>query len=83
MGLTCHATAMHLMVEFPGHGMVPRQRFGPIPQLFVGAASEEGTQTFLTHREVMQLLQHLKQHSDRHRVQHSGLQRAHHLEQQH
>ena len=74
---------MDLMVEFPGHGVVPRQRFGPIPQLFMGAASEEGTQTFLTYREAMQLLQHLEQHNDRYRVQHNGLERAHHLDQQH
>ena len=68
MGLTGHATAMDLMIQAPGHGVVPRQRFGPIPQLFVGAASEEGAQAFLTHPEVMQLLQHLKQHGDRHGV---------------
>ena len=53
-GLTRHTTAMHLMIQAPGHGVVPRQRFGPIPQLFVGAVSEEGAQTFLAHREVMQ-----------------------------
>ena len=27
--LTSHTTAMHLMVEFPGNGVVPRQRSGP------------------------------------------------------
>ena len=74
---------MDLMVEFPGHGVVPWQRFGPIPQFFMGTASEEGAQTVLAYREVMQLLQHVEQHGDRYRVQHNGLQRAHHLEQQH
>ena len=32
---------MHLMVEFPGNGVVPRERFGPIPQLFMRTATEE------------------------------------------
>ena len=54
MGLTRHATAMDLMIEFPGDRVVPRQRFGPIPQFFMGAASEQGAETFVTHREVMQ-----------------------------
>ena len=54
MGLTRHATAMHLMIEFPGDRVVPRQRFGPIPQFLMSAASEEGAETFVTHREVMQ-----------------------------
>ena len=40
MGLTRHSTAMDLMIEFPGNGVVPRQRFGPIPQLFMGTSSE-------------------------------------------
>ena len=83
MGLTRHATAMHLMIQTPGHGVVPRQRFGPIPQLFMGAASEQGALAFLAHREAMQLLQHLKQHSDRYRVQDNRLERVDHLDQQH
>ena len=74
MGLTRHATAMHLMIEFPGNGVVPRQRFGPIPQLFMGAASEEGVQTFLAHREVVEDLQHIKQDRNRYRVQDNRLQ---------
>ena len=43
--LTSHATAMDLMIQFPGDRVVPRQRFGPIPQLLMGAASEKGAQT--------------------------------------
>ena len=56
MGLTRHSTAMNLMVEFPGDRVVPRQSFGPIPQFFMGAASEEGAETFMTHREVVKNL---------------------------
>ena len=74
MGLTRHATAMDLMVEFPGNGVVPRQRFGPIPQFFMGTASEQGAQTFLAHREVVEDLQHIKQDRNRYRVQDNRLQ---------
>ena len=81
MGLTRHATAMDLMIEFPGDRVVPRQRFGPIPQFLMSAASEEDAETFVTHREVMENLQHVKQDRDRHRVQHNGQQRANHLGQ--
>ena len=56
MGLTSHATAMDLMIEFPGNGVVPRQRFRQIAQFFVGVASEQGAETFVTHREVMKNL---------------------------
>ena len=45
MTLTSHAAAMDLVVEFPGNRVVPRQRFGPISQFFMSAASEEGAQT--------------------------------------
>ena len=40
--LTSHAAAMDLVVEFPGNRVVPRQRFGPIPQLFMSASPEQG-----------------------------------------
>ena len=73
MKLTSHTASMDLMIEFPGNGMVPRQRFGPIPQLFVGAPSEQGAETFMAHREVMQDLQHIKENSNRYREQHNGL----------
>ena len=55
---------MDLMVEFPGNRMVPRERFGPIPQLFVGASFEEGAKTLMAHRQVMQDFQHLNQDRD-------------------
>ena len=54
--LTRHATAMNLVIEFPGDRVVPRQRFGPIPQFLMSAASEEGAETFVTHRKVMENL---------------------------
>ena len=53
MGLTSHSAAMDLMIEFPGNGVVPRQCFGQIPQLFMGASPEQGLQTFVTHREAV------------------------------
>ena len=56
MRLTRHATAMHLMIEFPSDGVVPRQRFGPIPQFLMRETSEQGAETFVTHREVMENL---------------------------
>ena len=74
MGLTRHSTAMDLMIQAPGNGVVPRQRFGPIPQFLMGTSSEQGGQTFLAHREVMQLLQHVKQDREWHGVQHNRLQ---------
>ena len=64
---------MHLVIEFLGDRVVPRQRFGPIPQLFVGASLEQGAETFVTHREVMENLQHVKQDRDGYGVQHQGL----------
>ena len=69
--LTSHATAMDLVVEFPGDRVVPRQRFGPISQFLVGASSEEGAQAFLAYREAVQHLQGFKQHGDRHGIQHN------------
>ena len=81
MKLTSHATAMHLVIEFPSDRVVPWQRFGPIPQLFMGTASEQRTETLMAHRQVMENLQHIKENSNRHREQHNGLQGAHHLEQ--
>ena len=73
MGLTSHSTAMDLMIQGSGNGVVPRQRFGQIPQLLVGASSEQGAQAFLAHREVVENLQHIKQDRERHGVQNNGL----------
>ena len=74
MGLTRHTTAMDLMIEFLGDRVVPRQGFGPSSQLFVGASLKQGAETFVTHREVMQDLEHVKQYGDGYRVQHQGLE---------
>ena len=72
---------MHLMVQFSGNGMVPRERFGPIPQFFVGAATEQRAEQLIAHRQVVQDLQHVNENSDGHREQHNRLERAHHVEQ--
>ena len=80
MKLTSHAAAMDLVIQFPGNGVVPRQRFSPRSQLFMGASSEEGTETFVAHRQVVENLQHIEENRDRDRVQHNGLERTHHLE---
>ena len=72
---------MDLVIQFPGNGVVPRERFGPIPQFFVGTSAEQRLETLMTHRQVVQDLQHIKQNSNRYREQHNGLQGAHHLEQ--
>ena len=80
MKLTSHAAAMDLMVEFPGDRVVPRERFSPIPQLFVGTATEQRAEQLMAHRQVVENLQHLNQHRDRNGEQHNRLQRVHHLE---
>ena len=79
-GLTSVSTAMDLMIQVPCNGVVPRQRFGQIPQLFVGPTPEQGAQTVASYRQVPQDLQQVEQHSDRQGVQHQRLQRAHHLD---
>ena len=81
MKLTSHAAAMHFVVQFSGDGVIPRQCSGPGSQFFMGATSKQGTETLMTHWQVVQDLQHVKQDRDRDRAQHNRLQRAHHLEQ--
>ena len=71
---------MDLVIQFPGNGMVPRERFGPIPQLFMGAATEQHAEQLMTHREVMQNLEHIDQHGDGHREQNQRLERVDHLD---
>ena len=72
---------MHLVIQFSGDRVVPRERLGPIPQLFVRTASEQRTEQFMTHGQMVENLQHVYQYGDRHREQHNGLQGAHHDEQ--
>ena len=49
----------------------------------MGASPEQGAETLVAHRQVMENLQHLNQDRDRNGEQHNRLQGAHHLEQQH
>ena len=81
MKLTSHTTSMDLMIQFSGDGMVPRQRFRPIPQLFMGAPSEQGAEQLMAHRQVMENLQHIEENSNRHGEQYNRLERTHHVEQ--
>ena len=71
---------MHLMIQFPGDGMVPRERFGPIPQLFMRTATEQRAEQLMAHGQVVHNLQHVDQYGDGHREQHNRLQRVDHLE---
>ena len=73
MTLTSHTAAMDLMIQFSGDGVVPRERFGPRSQLFMGAASEQRAEQLMAHGQVVQNLEHVDQHGDRHREQHNGL----------
>ena len=81
MKLTSHAASMDLMVQFPGDGVVPRERFGPRSQLFMRTATEQGAETLMTHWQVMQDLQHVNQDRDGYREQHNRLERVDHLDQ--
>ena len=66
MKLTSHATSMDLMIQFPGNGVVPRERFRPISQLFMGAATEQRAEQLMAHGQVVENLQHVYQDRDRH-----------------
>ena len=68
--LTSHTTAMDLVIQFSGDGVVPWQCFGPSSQLFMGTTSEQGTETFVAHRKVVQYLQHIEENRDGYREQH-------------
>ena len=70
MKLTSHATAMDLVIEFPGDRVVPRERFSPRSQFFVGTSAEQGAETFVAHRQVMQDLEHVNENRNRDREQH-------------
>ena len=71
---------MDLVIQFPGDGMVPRERFRPIPQLFMGAATKQRAEQLMAHGQVVQDLEHVDENSDGHRKQHDRLERTHHLE---
>ena len=74
MKLTSHTASMDLVIQFPGNGVVPRERLGPIPQFFMRTASEEGAEQLVAHRQVVQDLEHVNQYSDGHREQHDRLE---------
>ena len=56
MKLTSHTTSMDLVVEFPGDRVVPRERFRPIPQLFVRAATEQRAEQLMAHGQMVENL---------------------------
>ena len=66
MKLTSHTASMHFVIQFSGDRVVPRERFGPIPQLFMGAASKQRTEQFMAHGQVVENLQHVYQDRNRH-----------------
>ena len=59
MTLTSHTATMDLMIQFSGDGVVPRERLGPIPQLFMGAASKQRAEQLMAHGQVVENLQHI------------------------
>ena len=79
--LTSHTTSMHLMVEFPGDRVVPRERLGPIPQLFMRTTSKQCAEQLVAHRQMVENLQHVDQYGDRNGEQNQRLERTHHDEQ--
>ena len=66
MKLTSHAASMDLVIQFPGNGVVPRERFGPIPQLFMSTATEQRAEQLMAHGQVVQDLEHVYQDRNRH-----------------
>ena len=56
MTLTRHTASMDFMVQFSCDRVVPRERFGPIPQLFVGTATEQRAEQLMAHWQVVQNL---------------------------
>ena len=71
---------MHLVIQFPGNRVVPRERLGPIPQLFMRTSAKQRTEQLVAHGQMVENLQHLYQHGNRHREQNQRLQGAYHLE---
>ena len=61
---------MDLMIEFPGDRVIPRERFSPRSQFFMGASSEQCTKTLVAHWQVVQNLQHVDENRDGYREQH-------------
>ena len=57
---------MDLVIQFSGDRMVPRERFRPIPQLFMCTASKQRTEQLMAHGQVVENLQHVYQDRNRH-----------------
>ena len=72
---------MHLVIQFPGDRVVPRERLGPIPQLFMGTSAKQRAEQFMAHGQMVENLQHVDQYGNGHGEQNNRLQRAHHVEQ--
>ena len=64
---------MDLVIQFPSNGVVPRERFRPIPQFFMGAPSKQRAEQLVAHRQVVENLQHINEDRDGHREQHNRL----------
>ena len=60
IGLISHSTAMNLMIQSPGDGMVPGQCLGKISYLLEGAPSEQGAYTVFPQGKMPHLLQQVK-----------------------
>ena len=73
---------MHFVIQFSGDGVVPRERFSPGSQFFMGAASKQRAEQLVAHGQVVQKFQHVNQDRNRYREQNQRLERTHHLEQQ-
>ena len=74
MKLTSHTAAMDLVIQFSGDRMVPRERFRPIPQLFMSTASKQRAEQLMAHGQVVQYLEHVDENSDGHGEQHDRLE---------
>ena len=65
---------MDLVIQFSSDGVVPRERFRPIPQLFMRTASKQRAEQHMAHRQVVQDLEHVNQDRNWHGEQHDGLE---------
>ena len=65
---------MDLVIQFPGDGVVPRERSGPIPQLFMCTTTEQRAEQLMAHGQVVQDLEHVDQYGNRHREQNNRLE---------
>ena len=50
---------MDFVIQFSSDRVVPRERFGPIPQLFMRTATEQRAEQLMAHGQVVQDLEHV------------------------